>query len=511
MKKRSIITSLTSLVFTLILVFTFTVNVSAISEAEVSASPSLTLNQATTGVLNESVKELWYSFNITEPGYFRVSLSPNASANVDGINSGWRFSVYKKGDIVNSLTSVSNVISLTSTNWYAFAPDTFYVKVEHWIETQKGFRPDDVPFDLKVEFVKNDLWESEVNDESVSADMISTNTAYCGNLWYDLDADWYKYSVTKDGYQTFSLTPDADPNLCNPSNLKWGWSLTVYEADAMTEVCHFGKLDYAFTSPKYPMKKGEYFVKVTTEQRGDFFSPVGEVYNLKINETENKGWEAERNDEKKDANTIVLGTNYSGTTYKKEDSDWYQFEFAKAGVLDLSFARNEETNEDNIAMGWKFELYTKSGAAPIYSKENIIDSIRDYVELSAGTYYLRVKPHESYTWPENGIYDFSLNYVPYEKAILKRNMKISKAESGKKKATLKWDKVGYATGYEIYRSTKAKKGFKKVGSVNSKKTTFVNKKLKAGKTYYYKIRAFVKVKGKNYYSKYSAVSKVKIK
>lgn len=46
-------------------------------------------------------------------------------------------------------------------------------------------------------------------------------------------------------------------------------------------------------------------------------------------------------------------------------------------------------------------------------------------------------------------------------------------------------KVNGAAGYYVYRSTNLKKGYRKIGS--TKKTSFVDKKVKPAKTYYYKI------------------------
>lgn len=53
--------------------------------------------------------------------------------------------------------------------------------------------------------------------------------------------------------------------------------------------------------------------------------------------------------------------------------------------------------------------------------------------------------------------------------------------------SIKWNKVKNAKKYEVYRSTKKTSGYKKIKSLNS--TSFVDKKLKTGKTYYYKVRA----------------------
>lgn len=55
---------------------------------------------------------------------------------------------------------------------------------------------------------------------------------------------------------------------------------------------------------------------------------------------------------------------------------------------------------------------------------------------------------------------------------------------------IKWNSSENATKYELYRSTKKKSGYKKIKTLNQ--TSFVDKKLKTGKTYYYKVRAVTK-------------------
>ena len=53
--------------------------------------------------------------------------------------------------------------------------------------------------------------------------------------------------------------------------------------------------------------------------------------------------------------------------------------------------------------------------------------------------------------------------------------------------TFKWKKYPGAQKYIIYRSTKKTKGYKKIKSLAPSKTTFTDKSLKTGKTYYYGI------------------------
>ncbi len=65
---------------------------------------------------------------------------------------------------------------------------------------------------------------------------------------------------------------------------------------------------------------------------------------------------------------------------------------------------------------------------------------------------------------------------------------------GKKKAIkISYKKATGATEYYIYRSKKAKKGYKLVAK--TKKTSYTNKKLKKGKRYYYKVKSVRTVNG----------------
>ncbi len=67
-----------------------------------------------------------------------------------------------------------------------------------------------------------------------------------------------------------------------------------------------------------------------------------------------------------------------------------------------------------------------------------------------------------------------------------------------------WKKVGGATGYRIYRSTKKNGTYKRVATIKKKSTlSYKNTGLSTGKTYYYKVRAYRTVKGKKVWGAYS--------
>ena len=92
----------------------------------------------------------------------------------------------------------------------------------------------------------------------------------------------------------------------------------------------------------------------------------------------------------------------------------------------------------------------------------------------------------------------------------------------KRRARVTWKKNAKVSGYQIKRALGRKSGKKiKAGKYKLLKTIkkagtvrFINKKLKKGKTYFYKMRPFTKIKGldgktRTYYGKWTAVKKIK--
>ena len=93
-----------------------------------------------------------------------------------------------------------------------------------------------------------------------------------------------------------------------------------------------------------------------------------------------------------------------------------------------------------------------------------------------------------------------------------RVVKLKVKKSSKRSVKISWKKQKNVAGYEVYRSTKKNKSFKKITTLKKAgKVTYVNKKLKKGKTYYYKVRAYKVVSGKKVYGKFSTIKKIKIK
>ena len=65
--------------------------------------------------------------------------------------------------------------------------------------------------------------------------------------------------------------------------------------------------------------------------------------------------------------------------------------------------------------------------------------------------------------------------------------KVKAVQSGAEKVKVSWSKSSKAVKYNLYRSTKAKSGYRKIKTVTS--SAYTDRKVTAGKTYYYKVQA----------------------
>lgn len=98
-----------------------------------------------------------------------------------------------------------------------------------------------------------------------------------------------------------------------------------------------------------------------------------------------------------------------------------------------------------------------------------------------------------------------------QKAAVYQTKVTATAKVSSKGTTISWKKATGESvdGYVVYRANKKSGSFKKVSDV--KKTSALNKDLKAGKTYYYKVRGYKNIDGHKVYTKYSNVVSAKAK
>lgn len=128
-------------------------------------------------------------------------------------------------------------------------------------------------------------------------------------------------------------------------------------------------------------------------------------------------------------------------------------------------------------------------------------------KLTTGkTYYYKVRPFRK----SGGTTRYG-SYSSVRSSKVKPVKPSVSSTAGKRKITVKWKKVTGASRYVIYRATKKSGKYKKIATAKSSKRSYTNSRLKKGKRYYYKVRAYRTVKGKKIYSDYSGYTTKKVK
>ncbi|MBU5430258.1 hypothetical protein KQI22_09330 [Kineothrix sp. MSJ-39] len=206
---------------------------------------------------------------------------------------------------------------------------------------------------------------------------------------------------------------------------------------------------------------------------------------------------------------LTDGKYKNGTIEIEGDVDFYRFKTAKkttAYQLDL---KNTSTITEH------FTLYTRNDIASANSKVNNYylsggEQTTIWLNLSKNhTYYLKIDGNDG-----NATYKVAL--TSSKKTIKKKAPSSFKVQGYRRYygsgayASLSWKNTGSYAGYEVYRSTSPRSGFKKIKTLKDT-SYYYDYGIKRHKTYYYKMRYYVKDNGKIVGGKWTKTKKVKIK
>ncbi len=133
----------------------------------------------------------------------------------------------------------------------------------------------------------------------------------------------------------------------------------------------------------------------------------------------------------------------------------------------------------------------------------------EYITLHSG----RWKGWTSGTYSYRAIYRYICEWDTSRETILPDQVKLSKVKKvTSTSAMLSWKKVSNAKGYTIYMKTGKKGTYKKIADIKGGNTTaYYKTKLKKGKTYYFRVRAYKKIYGERSYGELSVPKSIKIK
>lgn len=181
------------------------------------------------------------------------------------------------------------------------------------------------------------------------------------------------------------------------------------------------------------------------------------------------------------------------------------------------FVEEEEQISSCVLMGKSIEEATVSSIADkAYTGSSITPSVivkNGSTVLKKGTDYLLYYSNNKSIGKATISVAGMGKYVGTKKVTFKivpKKVSINTPTSKKDRvATMTWDKISYATGYEVSYSKSSTGSFKTAGT--TKEATYKIEKLTSDTTYYVRVRAYKTVDSTKYYGAYSTVHSIKVK
>ena len=161
------------------------------------------------------------------------------------------------------------------------------------------------------------------------------------------------------------------------------------------------------------------------------------------------------------------------------------------------------------AEGYRIYVATKKTGTYKYLKQ--LSGGTNTTNINTGlktgkTYYYRVRAYDIVGGGVKIFSSYTSKLGEKPKPAKPKNMTL---KAGSKKVAVSWSSVKGATRYQIYRATSKSGKYTRIATIKGTKIT--NKKLKKGKYYYYKVRAYRTEKGKKTYGSFCAKARVKAK
>ncbi len=362
---------------------------------------------------------------------------------------------------------------------------------------------------------------------------------------------YYIYTADADGYVSFDL------NYVNLENNSAKWSLYIYNSANSKLTSYSGQ---TISTDNFLMNTGN----VLYLQVGGSLNAKNSTFSITSNFTP-LNTEKEPNDVYTNATELVEGTEIygmiSGSTGANDSKDYYMFTPSGDGKVVFNFVRDDMThgststcwyikayNDGNKAVSGASGKATTSFSLPevtvnsgkpvyfeIYSgSNNKFIAYKVSVTFTAGSATSTATPTPTPTpsktptktptttptvTPSTSVTptaatettEGSTDTDNVAKQIKTVTVSVSSVTNiTNNNVTINVNQVSGASGYQIKYATNKK--LKKAKIIKSKSATAKLKKLKKGKTYFYKVRAYKKgTDGKTYYSKWSKAKKFKTK
>ncbi len=348
---------------------------------------TISTNSSISGNISSKNDVDWYKFTISQKGYFYVTFDHTLLSSSSNY---WRIYLYNSSG--NSIDGVSDSYfgvdgnANCTTNTFGVSPGTYYIKISPYSSSYWSSKN----YTLRVNYVADSGWETEDNSSKDNADIIYANQTVNGSLALKDDIDWFRLKISQRGYFNISFEHDL---LTSSSTY---WRIYIYDQSGNTNIdgsdSYYGVSgDSNCTTYTFGVTKGTYYIKIK-QYSSSYYS--GRNYSLKVNFTATDDWETENNSSKNSANNISLNQTINGALSMKGDEDWYCVYVPSSREIAVTFSHELLSSSSSY---WTFTIYDSSNSK-IYSMSRRGDTesvTSDYISVSSGTYYVKVKQYSS--------------------------------------------------------------------------------------------------------------------
>ena len=371
--------------------YNFTVKFTATNKTETEYNNNkenadlISVNETYHGALSTNGDVDWYKFTVSQDGYFYVDFNHEL---IDSTSRYWNIRLYDSTGVNfidgNDAYFYWTGKSTGGTNTFGIKAGTYYLKItkDNYSDNYSG-----IAYNLTINFTASNRWETENNNSKDNADNILVNEKYQGALTTNGDVDWYKFTLTENGY--FDI--DFEHELIDSSSRYW--NIRVYDSTGVNfvdgnDAYFYIKGNSNGGTNTFGVEAGTYYIKITKDNYTDNYT--GTTYSLKVNYTAASNWESENNNNKNNADKITVNKVFNGALSTNGDVDWYKFDVSSSCELAITF---DHTVLDSSSTYWLIYLYDASGVTELLSwgrKGNTETGTTDYVSVSSGSYYVKV-------------------------------------------------------------------------------------------------------------------------
>lgn len=357
------------------------------SNDDINTADTMTSGKAVYGSLYGVSDSDYYGFQTTKDGYIVINLQ---HSKVTGRQNKAIYAVTvcdTSGNSIYEMTSKAEDEATDSIK-LGLSAGKYYIKVAGQNAYYGG------NYVIKTTFKACSTWEHESNDTYDTANTAVSGTTYSGDIRTYSDVDYFKTSLSANGYINVKLTHPVVSGQ-ETTNMFVLSVIRKVDKDQYTEV-YTTKIrggDTSISTPNLGLPKGEYYIKIagTGNTTGTLLSgtsyPVN--YDVCIKAKTASDREVESNDSAATANIVKNGKTYYGSTSSSSDKDYYKIKMSKAGYLQIKFGHK---NSQSTASCYNVVLYNKDNSE-IYKFTNT-GTETSYTScklgLDAGEYYVCV-------------------------------------------------------------------------------------------------------------------------